>query len=66
MNYKVEDFMVPFQQTANLCGLKLLPPVYSNGMMYVEGLSTADDLQIIEKKAREHAQRLFTLISTLN
>ncbi len=62
MNFKVEEFLNPFVQTANLCGLQLLKPVYSNGMMYVNGISTEDDLSKIKAKATDHARRLYELV----
>ena len=45
MNWPVEAFLPPLLQTANLCGMKTLEPVWSNGMMYIPGVSTPADLE---------------------
>ncbi|MBQ9275233.1 MAG: NAD(P)H-dependent oxidoreductase [Succinivibrio sp.] len=65
MNYEVEEFLTPFRQTATLCGLHLNEALYSNGMMYIPGLTTDADLERIKDKASEHARRLFDLVTTL-
>lgn len=65
MNFTVEEFLTPFAQTANLCGMILNRPVYSNGMMYVPGLSSDADLKKVEDKAALHANKLFELVKSL-
>lgn len=65
MNYEVKEFYTPFIQTANLCGLKFEEPVFSNSMMYVPGLSSDDDRLKVEKRAENHAARLFDLVKKI-
>ena len=65
MNYEIEEFMTPFKQTANLCGLELLKRVYSGGMMYVEGISDENALKNIEARAKEHAKELYDVVSSV-
>lgn len=65
MNFPIEAFMPAFQQIAALCGMHFAPPIYSTGMMYLEGLSSAQDLQNVTAKAKDHAARLIQQIQQL-
>lgn len=58
MNWPVEAFLPPLLQTAYLCGMKTLAPVWSNGMIFIPGIHTEADRKRILKQAEEHASRL--------
>ena len=58
MNWAVEDFLPPLLQTAKLCGLELLPPVWSTGMSFIAGVHTAADRERILSEAQCHARRM--------
>lgn len=58
MNWPIEEFLPPLLQTANLCGLKNLDPVWSCSMMYIQGVSTEKDRENVLKAAKNHAIRL--------
>ncbi|MCR5085355.1 MAG: NAD(P)H-dependent oxidoreductase [Succinivibrionaceae bacterium] len=58
MGHTVKEFLLPLLQSARLCGMEVLEPVCSTGMMFVPGVSTAADRERLEGLAREHAQRL--------
>lgn len=65
MNFPMEAFFPAFQQTANLCGLQFAEPIYSSGLMYVEGLSSAEDLARVQAESTAHAQRLIQRLEQL-
>ncbi len=65
MNYEVKEFLTPFIQTANLCGMQFEEPVFSNSMMYVPGISTAEDRLNVIKRAQDHAARLYSLVESI-
>lgn len=58
MNYTVDEFLPPLRQTANLCGMEWQEPVYSAGMMFIPGVSSAADRANVEARAHNHADRL--------
>lgn len=58
MNWPVEAFLPPLLQTAALCGMKTLDPVWSCGMMYIPGVPGHDDLEAVHRAAEAHAARL--------
>lgn len=62
MNWPVEAFLPPLLQTAYLCGMKTLAPVWSNGMIFIPGVHTETDRKRILKQAEEHAARLLNEI----
>ena len=56
-NYPIDDFLVPYKQTCNLCGLIWCDYVYTGGVSY----ALREDpvmLEQIKEKAIEHAHRL--------
>lgn len=55
-------FFPQFSQTTHLCGMDFLPPIYSQGIHYIDGVSSADELANVQAKAIEHAQRLVLAI----
>ena len=63
MNWPVEAFLPPLLQTAYLCGMKTLAPVWSNGMIFITGIHTEADRKRILKQAEEHAARLLNEIN---
>lgn len=65
MNWPVEAFLPPLLQTANLCGLKTLDPVWSTGMMYIPGVPGHDDLEAVRNRAAAHAVKMNDEISAL-
>jgi len=65
MNYTVEEFLPPLRQTATLCGLDLLPPVHSHGMMFIPGVSTDEQHALVEVSAHNHAARLLDCLRKL-
>ena len=62
MHHTVEQFLPAFQQLATLCQMQWLPPVYSNGMMTIPNVSTAEQLAAVREKALDHATRLVKTI----
>ncbi|MDO4937445.1 MAG: NAD(P)H-dependent oxidoreductase [Sutterellaceae bacterium] len=62
MHFTLEEFLPPFVQTANLCGLLYQTPVVSYGMMYIPGVNTDEQKQLVLQKADEHAHRLFEAV----
>ena len=65
MNWPVEAFLPPLLQTANLCGLKTLDPVWSTGVMYIPGVPGHDDLEAVRNRAAAHAVKMNDEISAL-
>ncbi|KAE9528977.1 NAD(P)H-dependent oxidoreductase [Testudinibacter aquarius] len=65
MNFPMEAFLPPLQQSATLCGMEWQPPVYSTGMTYIPGVNSAEDLAAVQHKARAHAERVLAHIRSL-
>lgn len=65
MNWPVEAFLPPLLQTANLCGLKILAPVWSTGMSYIPEVPGHDDLDEVLARAGAHAEKMAAEISAL-
>ncbi|SMB80054.1 Putative NADPH-quinone reductase (modulator of drug activity B) [Pasteurella testudinis DSM 23072] len=65
MNFPLDAFLPPLQQTALLCGMEWQPPCYSNGMMYIAGVSGEQALQALQTHAKQHAQALIRQIKAL-
>ena len=63
MNWPIEDFLLPLLQTANLCGLETLSPVWSTNMSFIEGVHDDSDRDRIKSAAHEHALRMVRAIS---
>ncbi|MEH8044290.1 NAD(P)H-dependent oxidoreductase [Gallibacterium anatis] len=62
MHHTVEQFLSSFQELANYCQMQWLPPVYSNGMMTIPNVSTAEQLAAVREKAFDHTTRLVKAI----
>lgn len=56
--HKISAFMPAFIDTAKLCGMEWQTPVYSNGVLYIEGVSSQADLANTQAIAQDHAERL--------
>lgn len=65
MGHTVETFLFPLQQTAKLCNLTFVKPVVSNGMAYIPGVNSEEDLQRVLATAHEHADRLVKVLQDL-
>lgn len=57
--YTMEEFLYPIKQTAKLCLMNYIAPVYSHSMI---AWKKEDQIQV-RNKAKEHANRLLTLVS---
>ncbi|MFC3902322.1 Putative NADPH-quinone reductase (modulator of drug activity B) [Acinetobacter marinus] len=64
MNNTVDAFLTPLQQTIDLCRIEWLAPVYSNGMMTIPNVSTAEDIARVKAKAIDHANQLVAQLRT--
>ncbi|KPX09276.1 NAD(P)H-dependent oxidoreductase [Pseudomonas syringae] len=65
MNFTVEEFLPPLRQTAMLCGMDLQDAVYSTGMMFIPGVSSATDRTNVVTRALHHAERVAALYRSL-
>ncbi len=65
MSYGIEEFLFPVVQTAAFCRMEWVPPVYSSGMMYMEGVSPEEDRICVTEAAKDHARRLAELLKSL-
>ncbi|BBF22862.1 NAD(P)H-dependent oxidoreductase [Sutterella megalosphaeroides] len=65
MGWPVKDFLPLLMQTARLCGLEMLTPIWTCGAMYVPGVSTEDDLRRVLEAADAHAERLSAEIESV-
>lgn len=63
MNYPVIDFLPPLIQTAKLCQMDLQEVVSTSGMQYIPGVYPLETLQMVKAKAKDHANRLATVVS---
>ncbi|CAM3550600.1 NAD(P)H-dependent oxidoreductase [Parendozoicomonas haliclonae] len=63
-HFPIEQFMYPIQQTAYLAGLKYNKPVYTHQMVYIPGVY--NKLEDVQARARDHGNRLLSLIHTLS
>lgn len=53
----------PLFLTANYCRMRNTDPVFSGGMMFIEGVSTEDDLKGIKARAQAHGEALAALLT---
>lgn len=59
---ELSAFFPQFSQTAHLCGMVFHPPIYSQGMHYIAGVSSDEELAGVQARAKEHAARLLEKI----
>lgn len=62
-HFTIEQLIRPLQQTAYLAGLNYLPPLYTHSMVYIPGVYNKQEE--VEQKAKEHAHRLITQITSI-
>lgn len=63
-NYPIEEFLPPYRQMANLCGLQWEGYVYSGGLSYASRHDT-EQLERMKEQAITHAHRLFEKLNNL-
>lgn len=64
-NYPIEDFLPPYKQAANLCGMRWCGFIYSGGLSYANrGDESA--LARMKEKAVAHARRLAEKLNALD
>ncbi len=64
-SHTIEEFLIPYEEAANLCKMEYLRPIYSGGMMFIPGVSSEESKELIIEKAKEHAKRLHEVIKSL-
>ena len=62
-HFKVTDLLLPFEQTSYLTGLNYLAPIFTHGCVYIPGVRNVKEE--VEERARNHAQRVVTLLGEL-
>lgn len=63
-NYPIEDFLPPYKQLANLCGLQWEGYVYSGGLFYASR-QDENELLRMKEKAIVHAHTLMEKLNAL-
>ena len=58
MKYELNELLLPLRQSVAGCRMQLCDCVYSTAMMYVPGVSTAEDKKELEELSTEHAKKL--------
>lgn len=64
--HKIHAFYPAFIDTAKLCGMDWQEPIYSHGVLYIKGVSRAEDLSNTKVVAKDHAKRLITRLENLS
>lgn len=62
-HFPIAELIKPLQQTAYLAGMRVAEPIFTHGMVYIEGVY--NKLSDVQAKAQDHAERLITSISHL-
>lgn len=62
-NHPIEDFLFQFVETFNYTNLEYAGFIFSPEMDYFEGISSAEKLEDIIKRARMHAHKLIEMIN---
>lgn len=63
-NYPIEDFLPPYKQFANLCGMEWQDFIYTGGLSYANR-NDDDKLKVMHQKSMEHAHRLVEKLNHL-
>ena len=63
--HKLEAFYPAFIDTAKLCGMAWQEPIYSNGVLYIPGVSSPADLEKTRNIAHDHARRLIARLENM-
>lgn len=61
--HTIEEYLIPFGTTAKLCNLKMLTPVYTCGISYID--RDAEKIAGQKMLAQEHALRLIDLLNAI-
>lgn len=56
-HFRIDELLKPFEQTAYLSQLNFLPPIYTNGLIYIPNVYNVKEE--VEAQAKEHANRVF-------
>lgn len=59
----VKAMCAPLFLTAHYCRMRNTDPVFSGGMMFIEGVSTEDDLKGIKARSQAHGEALAALLT---
>lgn len=62
-HFSVPDLVKPFEQTAYLCQMNYLPPIFTHRMIYIPGVYNIKEE--VEERASLHAEKLITLLRSL-
>lgn len=62
-HFKVNDLLLPFEQTTYLTGMNYLTPIYTHRCIYIPGVYNVKEE--VEERARNHANRVISLLQTL-
>ncbi len=63
-NYEIIELLSPLKQMSNLIGTEFLEPLISYSMVNISGIES--DTEYLKRKADEHGQLLFDVLSLLN
>ncbi|MDY6321616.1 MAG: NAD(P)H-dependent oxidoreductase [Succinivibrio sp.] len=63
--HTVNELFASQYESAQMIGMHVRGTVVSYGMMYIPGVSSDQDKAKVLDSAKDHAQRLFSLVSTL-
>ncbi|OHX67873.1 NAD(P)H-dependent oxidoreductase [Flammeovirga pacifica] len=61
-HFRIEEFVKPLEQTAYLTQMNWQPPMYTHGMVYIEGIYNTAGL--VQNRAEEYAQRLIERVKS--
>ncbi|TDF35006.1 flavodoxin family protein [Alteromonadaceae bacterium M269] len=62
-HFTIEQLIKPLQQTAYLAGMNFVKPIYTHRMVYIPGVY--NDLDEVQGRAREHADKLIEQVNEL-
>ena len=62
-HFRIPEFLKPMEQTAYLAQMNYLKPVYSHGMVYIQGVYNTQEA--VERNADKHTQGLLNIIRDL-
>ncbi|BDD01086.1 NAD(P)H-dependent oxidoreductase [Persicobacter psychrovividus] len=62
-HFRIEEFMKPIEQTAHLTQMNYFDPVYTHGMVYIEGVYNT--VEGVTERAQAHLDRLFQQLDNI-
>jgi len=65
MGHTVEEFTCPIEKFAGMCKLDLKKIFYTCGILYVPGVTTAEQKAALVDKAKKHAENLVDFVKNL-